>query len=310
MRGWPRSGVKRGRISEMKAEKDPVARAAGLACWSGPVTPEPLAGGITNKNYVVRDRGNRFVVRIGDDIPVHQVMRFNELAASRAAAAAGLSPDVVHSERGAIVFRFIEGKTLTAEDVRPPDMLKRILPLIRRCHAEVPKHLRGPVLIFWVFHILRDYAGSLRDGKSRALGNVPRLLAAGAELEAMVGPIDVVFGHNDLLPGNFIDDGKRLWLIDWDYAGFNSPLFDLGNLSSNNDIAPAEERWLLETYFDRPLTAELERRCRAMKCASLLRETMWSMVSEIHSTIDFDYAAYTADYLSRFERAFAELKKS
>jgi thiamine kinase-like enzyme len=292
----------------MKAEKDPIARAAGLTCWSGRVTPEPLTGGITNKNFVVRDRGMRFVVRIGDDIPVHQVMRFNELAASNAAAAAGLSPPVIHHEPGALVFRFIEGKTLTVDDVRPRAMLTRILPLIRRCHVELPKHLRGPALIFWVFHILRDYAGSLRDAESRSLGELPRLLAAAAELEAMVGPIDVVYGHNDLLPGNFIDDGKRLWLIDWDYAGFNSPLFDLGNLSSNNEVAPADEKWLLETYFERPLNVELNRRYHAMKCASLLRETMWSMVSEVHSTIDFDYAAYTADYLGRFERAFAALK--
>ena len=292
----------------MKAEKDPIARAAGLTCWSGRVSPEPLTGGITNKNFVVRDRGMRFVVRIGDDIPVHQVMRFNELAASNAAAAAGLSPPVIHYEPGALVFRFIEGKTLTVDDVRPRAMLTRILPLIRRCHVELPKHLRGPALIFWVFHILRDYAGSLRDAESRSLGELPRLLAAAAELEAMVGPIDVVYGHNDLLPGNFIDDGKRLWLIDWDYAGFNSPLFDLGNLSSNNEVAPADEKWLLETYFERPLNVELNRRYRAMKCASLLRETMWSMVSEVHSTIDFDYAAYTADYLDRFERAFAALK--
>jgi thiamine kinase-like enzyme len=292
----------------MKAEKDPIARAAGLTCWSGRVTPEPLTGGITNKNFVVRDRGMRFVVRIGDDIPVHQVMRFNELAASNAAAAAGLSPPVIHYEPGALVFRFIEGKTLTVDDVRPRAMLTRILPLIRRCHVELPKHLRGPALIFWVFHILRDYAGSLRDAESRSLGELPRLLAAAAELEAMVGPIDVVYGHNDLLPGNFIDDGKRLWLIDWDYAGFNSPLFDLGNLSSNNEVAPADEKWLLETYFERPLNVELNRRYHAMKCASLLRETMWSMVSEVHSTIDFDYAAYTADYLGRFERAFAALK--
>ena len=119
----------------------------------------------------------------------------------------------------------------------------------------------------------------------------------------------MVYGHNDLLPANFIDDGKRLWLIDWDYAGFNSPLFDLGNLCSNNEVAPEDEDWLLEAYFERPLDADLRRRYRAMKCASLLRETLWSMVSEIHSTLDFDYAAYTRDYLARFERAFAELMK-
>ena len=294
----------------MAAEKDPIARAAALSCWSGRVSPEPLTGGITNKNFIVRDRGERFVVRIGDDIPVHQVMRFNELAASRAAAAAGLSPAVVHNEPGAIVFRFIEGKTLAAEDVRPRAMLRRILPLIRRCHVELPKHLRGPALIFWVFHIARDYAGSLREVKSHHVDKLPHLLDVAAELEAMVGPIDVVFGHNDLLPANFIDDGKRLWLIDWDYAGFNSPLFDLGNLASNNEIEPDDERWLLEEYFQKPLTGDLERRYRAMKCASLLRETMWGMVSEAHSTIAFDYPAYTADYLARFERAFAALKQA
>ena len=287
---------------------DPIARAAGLACWSGPVAPEPLAGGITNKNFLVRDRGERFVVRVGDDIPVHQVMRFNELAASRAAAAAGLSPAVVHHEPGAIVFRFIEGKTLAAEDVRARAMLVRILPLIRRCHHELPRFLRGPALIFWVFHITRDYAATLKAGASRFMPELPRLLAASDVLEAMLGPIEVVFGHNDLLPANFIDDGERVWLIDWDYAGFNSPLFDLGNLCSNNEVAPADEAWLLESYFERPLDDELSRRYQAMKCASLLRETMWGMVSELHSTLDFDYVAYSRDYLARFERAYGELK--
>jgi thiamine kinase-like enzyme len=293
----------------MTAIADPIARAAGLACWSGPVAPEPLTGGITNKNYLVRDRRERFVVRIGDDIPVHQVMRFNELAASRAAAAVGLSPPVVHSEPGALVFRFIEGKTLAAEDVRPRPMLTRILPLIRRCHREMPEHLRGPALIFWVFHILRDYAGTLREGKSRWIAELPRLLGAAAKLEAAIGAIDVVYGHNDLLPANFIDDGARLWLIDWDYAGFNSPLFDLGNLCSNNEVAPADEDWLLEAYFERPLDDSLRRRYHTMKCASLLREAMWGMVSEIHSTLDFDYRAYASDYLARFERAHAQLEQ-
>ena len=115
--------------------------------------------------------------------------------------------------------------------------------------------------------------------------------------------------HNDLLAANFIDDGRRLWLIDWDYAGFNSPLFDLGGLASNNELSPSDEKWLLETYFERPLDDDLERRYRAMKCASLLRETMWSMVSEIHSAIDFDYAAYTAGNLARFEAAWAEFRE-
>ena len=99
------------------------------------------------------------------------------------------------------------------------------------------EHLRGPVLMFWPFHILRDYAATLREGKSRwsaRAATPPRLRPRGSKRS--IGPIDIVFGHNDLLAGNFIDDGKRLWLIDWDYAGFNSPLFDLANLASNNDF--------------------------------------------------------------------------
>ena len=286
-----------------------LARAAKLACWSGPVDPEPLEGGITNANFLVCDRGRRFFVRIGDDIPVHGVMRFNELAASRAAAAAGLSPEVVHHEPGAMVLRFVDGKTLGAEDVRPRPMLERILPLLRRCHRDVPNQVRGPVLMFWVFHVLRDYAATLREGNSRWMPELPRLLDIAAELEAVVGPIDVVFGHNDLLPANFIDDGARLWLIDWDYAGFNSPLFDLANLCSNAEVAARDEDWLVEAYFDRPMTAEGRRRYHAMKCASLLRETTWSMVSEIHSTLEVDFAAYTVENLARFERALGDLKR-
>ena len=62
--------------------QDPLAKAAGLPCWSGPVTPEPLTGGITNVNFVVADGGQRYFVRIGEDIPIHGVLRFNELAAA------------------------------------------------------------------------------------------------------------------------------------------------------------------------------------------------------------------------------------
>jgi thiamine kinase-like enzyme len=188
-------------------------------------------------------------------------------------------------------------------------MLERILPLIQRCHRDMPYAMRGPVLMFWVFHVLRDYAATLRDGDSRMMPELPRLLGIAGRLEEMVGPVRIVFGHNDLLAANFLDDGQRLWLIDWDYAGFNSPLFDLGNLCSNNEVAAEDETWLLETYFEGELTPEQRRSYEAMKCASLLRETMWSMVSEIHSRLDFDYFAYTAENMARFDRAWTELQQ-
>ena len=282
--------------------------AAGLACWSGEVDPEVLTGGLTNHNFVIRDRGETFVVRIADDIPLHGIMRFNELASSRAAHAAGVSPEILHAEPGALVMRFIEGTTYGEVEVRGALSAGRIVPILKRVHHEIPKHFEGPALIFWVFQVVRGYAKTLREGGCRMTDALPRYLTINAELESALGPIEIVFGHNDLLAANFIDDGTRLWLIDWDYGGFNCALFDLANQASNNSFTSADEDRLLEDYFETPATDELRRKLRAMKCASLLRESMWSMVSEIHLDIDVDYAAYTTENLARFERAYADFK--
>ncbi len=281
------------------------ARVAELAIWFGRVDPLPLAGGITNQNFTVEDRGRRYVVRVGSDILVHGVVRANELAASRAAHLAGLSPAVVHAEPGIVVFDFIEGRTFTPEDVRNPRNLERLVDMVRHCHRDIPQYLRGPAAMFWVFHVVRDYGHTLNEGGSRHGPILPDLLARAARLEATVGPIEVVFGHNDLLAANFIDDGERLWLVDWEYAGFNSPLFDLGGLASNSELSPEQAEQALSLYFGKPVDDRLRLRACAMTAASLLRETMWSMVSEIHSTVDFDYAAYTAENLRRFEAAYA-----
>ena len=288
-----------------------VARESSMACvaalpiWSQRVDPVPLAGGITNQNFTVEDRGRRYVVRVGSDILVHGVVRANELAASRAAHLAGLSPGVVHAEPGILVLDFIEGRTFTPEDVRNPANLERLVDMMRRCHRDIPQHLRGPAAMFWVFHVVRDYAHTLHEAGSLHAALLPDLLARAARLEAAVGPIEVVFGHNDLLAANFMDDGHRLWLVDWEYAGFNSPLFDLGGLASNSELSREQAEQALSLYFAKPVDDELRRRASAMTAASLLRETMWSMVSEIHSTVDFDYAAYTAENLRRFETAYA-----
>src|SRR5581483_4668386 len=272
------SGGERGAGETVQAAEERVRR---LKCWLEPVVPVRIKGGITNANFLVEHQGHKYFVRIGDDIPVHQVMRFNELSAGRAAAECGLSPKVVHFEKGALVFDFIEGKTFTAADVRDPANLFRVLELVKTCHRVMPAHIRGPAVIFWVFHVLRDYAHSLRDAQSRHLPALPRLMEIAQRLEDTVGPIDIVYGHNDLLPTNLMDDGKRLWLIDWDYAGFNSPLFDLANLCSNSEVGIEDERAVLERYFERSVDADLNRSYQAMKCASLLREAMWSMISEI-----------------------------
>ena len=293
-----------------RRETQAAERIARLPIWKGAVTPVRLAGGITNLNFRVADAEGMFVVRVGDDIPVHHVLRFNEASASRAAFAAGISPEVVHTEPGILVIRYVEGATLTAADIRDPARLDRIVELVRRLHREMPQHLRGPLLVFWVFHVIRDYAHALQKLESHYSPMLPRLLGIAADLERAVGPIEMAFGHNDLLPANFIDDGQRIWLIDWDYAGWNSPLFDLANLSSNAELDAEGERLVLATYYGREPDQALVARYSAMKCASLLREALWGMVSEHTSLLDFDYAAYAADYLARFYRADAERRKN
>lgn len=284
---------------------DDRALIQSLPCWQSAVEISPLEGGITNHNYLVSDAQGKFVVRLGHDIPVHQILRFNEIAAGNAAFAAGLSPQIRHHQRGVLVMDYIPSSALSAENVRDQQQLARVIELLRRCHTVIPKYLRGASVVFWVFHVVRDYAATLRDGGSRHIAQLPRLLQAADQLEQAAGPFDIVFGHNDLLPANILDDGERLWLIDWEYAGFNSPLFDLGGLASNNELEEPQERWMLECYFEKTIDDNLWQRYQAMKCASLLRETMWSMVSEIHSTLDFNYADYTAENLARFERSFS-----
>jgi thiamine kinase-like enzyme len=123
-------------------------------------------------------------------------------------------------------------------------------------------------------------------------------------LERATGPITLVFGHNDLLAANFLDDGQRLWLIDWDYAGFKSPLVDLANLSSNNGFDATRDDQLLARYFGARGDAVRRHAFEAFKCASLLREALWGAVSERRSSIDFDYATYSREYLLRLDLAW------
>lgn len=293
---------------------DPVRdRVAHLPIWSGPVEPETLVGGITNKNFVVSDQGRKLVVRTGDDILVHGIVRTSELAATRAANAAGISPGVVYTEPGIMVLEFIEGRTFKPEDVRDPSNLGRLVELVRHCHHDVARFLRGPAPMFWPFHVVRDYAHTLDEGGSPHAPKLPDLLARAERLERSVGPIDVVFGHNDLLAANIMDDGRRLWLLDWEYAGFNSPLFDLGGLASNSEMPSDLAEALISSYFGRPVDDALRLKASAMTAASLLRETMWAMVSELHSKLAFDYAAYTAENMARFEaayRSYQDLERS
>ena len=281
-----------------------------LPIWHGALHMQPLDGGITNLNMLVQDDVRRAVVRLGHDIAVHHIMRFNEAAASRAAHAAGVSPAVIYHAPGVLVIDFIEGRTLKPLDFQDETILDQAVALMLRAHRDVPRYLRGAALMFWVFHVIRDYIATLRDASSGYAAQFDGFLAEASALENAVGPIDLVFGHNDLLAGNFLVDANRMWLIDWDYGGYSSPLFDLGGLAANMALTSAQESRMLAQYFGRPPDAQLWRKYRAMKAAAALREALWSMVSEVFSSIDFDYTAYTDTQLTTYRSAYDAFRQS
>ena len=279
-----------------------------IPIWKNNIEIKTIDGGLTNQNFLVQENSNKFVVRLGDDIPEHLVSRSNELIASKAASEANIGPKVIYSDKGILVLEYIESTTLTAKDVR--DKIDLIITVLKKIHLEIPKNIFGQSLIFWVFHVIRNYEKFLKDNKSSYTNLLPDLLSQSAKLEKNSSPYEIVFGHNDLLPGNFLDDGSRLWIIDWEYAGFNTPLFDLGGLASNCDFSQKEEIHLLENYFDKKIDDKLLLQYHSLKCASLLRETMWSMVAELISKIDFDYKNYTQENLSKFNQSYKNLNLS
>jgi thiamine kinase-like enzyme len=287
----------------------PEQIALSLPIWRGTPHLSVLSGGITNVNFRVTDDNGDYVVRIGDDIPVHHISREGELAASFAAHAAGVSPAVIHHAPRVLVIGFVHGRTMTPEDFHDDALRHQAVDLIARAHRGIPLHLRGGAQAFWVFHVLRDYAARLvAEGHARA-ADLPALMQQAQILERAVGPIDMVFGHNDLLAGNFIHDGARLWLIDWDYAGWGSPLFDLGGFAANMGLTPPQETQMLKQYFG-TIPADLPRRYAAMKAAAALREALWAMVSQHYSALEFDYAAYARACLDTYHAAYSQFQRT
>jgi len=184
-----------------------------IPIWKGNIEIKTIDGGLTNKNYLIQESSKKFVVRLGDDIPEHLISRSNELIASKAASEANIGPKMIYSGKGILVLEYIESTTLTAKDVR--DKIDLIIPLLKKIHYEIPKKIFGQSLIFWVFHVIRNYEKFLKDHKSSYSNLLPDLLSQSARLEKNSSPYQIVFGHNDLLPANFLDDGEVLVLKKW-----------------------------------------------------------------------------------------------
>jgi thiamine kinase-like enzyme len=276
-----------------------------LPCWTGAITIAPLSGGLSNANYLVTDAKGKHVMRFGVDYPFHHVSRAREVVVSRAAHAAGFSPAVEYAADGAMVTAFVEAHTLSATDVR--ERPEAVGDLMRRFHADMPSRISGTPVIFWVFHTIRDYIRLLKDQPSPQHQQLDAFAAQARLLEhAQIG-MPIVFGHHDLLPANFLDDGKRLWLIDFEYAGFGTAMFDLAGAASHAGMTAEERQAFLFAYFGHKPDAAFMQAFAAMACAALLRETLWAMVSgHFLAAPGVDYAAYTTENLARYEVALGQ----
>lgn len=285
-----------------------LAKIRSLPCWQGVVEAVPLSGGLSNENWKVTDRAGHHVVRFGADYPFHHVARDREAMVARAAQSAGFAPGVEYVAPGVMVTEYLDARTWGAGDVvANPERVGR---LIRDFHARMPAEVEGTAVMFWPFHVIRDYARTLRAGASPHAGGLAGYLALSDEMEAAQMPLPIVFGHHDLLPANILEttDG-RLWLIDFEYAGFGTAMFDLAGAASNAGMDEDQSQRLLMAYFDRAPDAGLMRAFAAMQVTSLLREAMWAMVSALHlNAPGVDYPAYAEENLGRLNAANARYR--
>jgi len=274
--------------------------------WTGAtIAVSALGGGITNLNYRVDVGGKSFVVRMpGKDSELLGIDRRREYACTLAAGEGGVGPEVAHflEADGILITHFIAGRGMSAEEISRPAALRRVAAALRRYHA-------GPAFpdSFSALETVRDY---LRI--SRSVAPLP------STIDRMVERAETIDGamralprpprscHNDLLLGNFLDDGQRIRIVDWEYAAMGDPFFDLGNFAAHLSLSDDQEAVLLDAYLGQAPAPELAR-LKLMKILSDLREAMWAMVQVTISTLDYDFVAYGQKH---FDRYAAQLEDS
>jgi thiamine kinase-like enzyme len=278
---------------------DPTLEQALDSVWPGEhAKAEPLAGGITNRNYVVKAGGELFVLRIaGQDTHLLGIDREAEVEAARAASAAGVGPEVVAAfpDRGILATRYATGKPIPEQDLQREDVLRLVT------NAIVGIHKCPPVTsTFPVFRIVREYRdlAASRGVPIPAAYEDAHEIARRIEQAFLKSPFPSTTCHNDLLNANFIRDGDHIWVVDYEYAGVGDPFFDLGNLSINNGFSAEAQELLLRLYFGEVRDGH-RARLGLMRIMSDFREAMWGVVQQGLSTLDFDYVDYADTHFSR-----------
>jgi thiamine kinase-like enzyme len=261
-----------------------------------------LPGGLTNTNYKIEVGGRSYVVRVSSkDAGLLAIDRENEYLNSVAAAEAGVGAGVVAylPELGALVLDFIEGSTMSAQQLRAGDRLREVADAIRRLHG--CRRFRDD---FNMFRVQERYAGIVRE---RGLRLPERYLEFAPQVAAMERAMAVredgtVPCNNDLLAENFIWTGDRFQLIDYEYSGNNDPMFELGNVWSESNLSLEQLEQLVEHYYGRPLANKVAR-ARLWGLMSKYGWTLWASIQDGVSTIEFDFWAWG---MEKYERAVAE----
>jgi len=262
--------------------------------WPGAETSvERLGGGITNHNFKVAVGGERYVVRIGGkDTSLLGIDRSHEAEATRVAHSIGVGPEVVDFVDGCLVTRFVEGSPVPPGELDPADAGRTI----RTVHHGPPIPGR-----FDSFRVVEEYRRTAEERGVPVPAAYDEASRRAAEIEASRAGVELRPCHNDLLNANFLHDGERLRIVDWEYAGMGDPMFDLGNFAANHELGDEGERALLEAYSgdagDEALAG-----LHAMRFMSDFREAMWGVVQQALSELDFDFAGYAEQH---FERALA-----
>jgi thiamine kinase-like enzyme len=258
-----------------------------------------LPGGLTNRNYKVTTPDGTFVARIsigGSELLA--IDRDCEYRNSVTAAAAGAGPPVLEYRPGdrLLVIGYLEGRTLDAAGVAAAGNLPRIAAACRRLHA-------GGRFgnDFDMFDIQRRYLAVARSRGFRIPAGyddlAPRFGAA--EQALAVRAEGTVPCHNDLLPANLIDDGERIWLIDYELSGNNDACFELGNIAAEARLPGDALAELVTAYYGRPRRSRIAR-ARLLGLAGMYGWTLWGAIQNGASPIDFDFWSWA---MERFEGA-------
>jgi thiamine kinase-like enzyme len=305
---WKRARwVERLRLPGRKPPPDRrlARRLRQLELVRGPVAIEPIRGGISNHNYAVRFGGGSYFARLYQDRPLLGIDRRNELVCHEAAGARAVAPEIIYHEPGLLLCRFVHGRTLGPEDMRNLSTIGRLAALLLHLHKGWDL-LTGEILYFSPFQAIRTYALSAARLGASLPKDIDGLVEDTRRLERRIAPFRPVLCHNDMLPANLIDDGRRLWLVDWEYGGLGHRLFDLANASANAAFSDDQDRALLEAYHGEVVERDLAE-LRVFKAVSLLRESLWSMIQTVASDIDFDYHRYANENLEAYRKARVQL---